>query len=156
MLNLEIERKFLLRGFPPGFEQRTGVDVLQGYMENGLRYRKMGNHYYRTEKAGSGMVMQEHEEEITAEEFERVWPETEGRRLAKRRTEVPLGDDLTAEVDVFGGELEGLLYVEVEFRSEEVARSFKPPSWFGREVTDDPRYKNQSLARYGLPDDWRE
>jgi len=36
--------------------------------------------------------------------------------------------------------------VEVEFDSEPDARLFVPPSWFGQEVTGDPRYQNAALA----------
>jgi len=85
-----------------------------------------------------------------------AWPSTEGRRLEKTRTEAPLGGGLVAEVDIFLGALAGLRYVEVEFDDEETARAFEPLSWFGREVTNDLRYRNSALARLGLPDDWRE
>jgi CYTH domain-containing protein len=27
-----------------------------------------------------------------------------------------------------------------------------PPSWLGREITDDARYKNRNLALHGRPD----
>jgi adenylate cyclase len=58
---------------------------------------------------------------------------------------------VTIELDVYGGDLEGLVVAEVEFASEEDADAFDPPAWLGREVTDDPRYKNQRLARDGAP-----
>ena len=53
------------------------------------------------------------------------------------------------------GGLEGLMTVEVEFRSEEDYHKFKAssvPEWFGKEVTGDARYINQNLAMNGLPD----
>jgi CYTH domain-containing protein len=40
--------------------------------------------------------------------------------------------------------------VTMEFASEEEAGSFRPPEWFGPEVTADPHYTNQSLALRGL------
>lgn len=40
--------------------------------------------------------------------------------------------------------------VTTEFGTEEEARSFHPPEWFGPEVTADPRYANQSIALRGL------
>jgi CYTH domain-containing protein len=40
--------------------------------------------------------------------------------------------------------------VTMEFASEEEAGAFRPPEWFGPEVTADPRYTNQSLALRGL------
>jgi adenylate cyclase len=40
---------------------------------------------------------------------------------------------------------------EVEFESEAAAEAFTPPPWLGRDVTDEPGYKNQRLAVHGLP-----
>jgi CYTH domain-containing protein len=40
--------------------------------------------------------------------------------------------------------------VTIEFDTEEEARGFHPPEWFGPEVTGDPRYTNQSLALRGV------
>ena len=42
--------------------------------------------------------------------------------------------------------------VEVEFDSAEAAAGFWPPAWFGRELTGDPAWANQSLASVGLPE----
>jgi CYTH domain-containing protein len=52
---------------------------------------------------------------------------------------------------VYEEALAGLLVAEVEFPSEDAARAFRPPAWFGREVTGNPAYLNQTLARGGLP-----
>ena len=64
---------------------------------------------------------------------------------------MPLGDGLEAEVDVFEGDLAGLVTAEVEFGSERQSRDFQPPAWLGKEVTGDRRYANQSLALEGDP-----
>jgi len=45
--------------------------------------------------------------------------------------------------------------VEVEFDSDDAADDFEPPDWFGDEVTEDNRYTNSSLARFGWPDSYR-
>jgi CYTH domain-containing protein len=79
-----------------------------------------------------------------------LWELTEGRRLQKARRRVRLGDAV-AEVDEYGGALDGLVVAEVEFDDEEAASRFQPPSWFVREVTDDKRYSNRNLASDGLP-----
>ena len=42
---------------------------------------------------------------------------------------------------------------EVEFPSEDASQAFDPPSWFGHELTDDPRYRNRALAVDGRPSD---
>ena len=77
------------------------------------------------------------ERQLDADEAEALWPHTAGRRLEKRRHRVPLGD-VVAEVDVYGGALDGLLVVEVEFPSEAAAAAFVAPPWFGEEVTGRP------------------
>ena len=41
----------------------------------------------------------------------------------------------------------GFSYVEVEFPTEQAANCFEPPSWFGREVTEDARFSYGTLAR---------
>jgi CYTH domain-containing protein len=80
-----------------------------------------------------------------------LWPLTEGRRLSKRRLVVTLERGLEVELDLFKGELEGLLIAEVEFESEAESHEFEPPGWLGEEVTGDDRYSGQSLARGGTP-----
>jgi len=153
---LEIERKFLLRELPEEYERGRHEMIRQGYAEDGLRFRQRGDSYFETRKVGAGLVFEEHEREIGREEFEAAWPSTEGRRLEKTRTEIPLPGELVAEVDIFLGALAGLRYVEVEFDDEESANAFVPPPWFGREVTHDLRYRNSALARGGLPEGWEE
>jgi CYTH domain-containing protein len=41
--------------------------------------------------------------------------------------------------------------VEVEFPDEKTALLFTPPDWFGQEVTQDKRYTNGSLSKFGIP-----
>lgn len=72
--------------------------------------------------------------------------------IKKVRFFLPLGAHM-AELDVFYGSLGGLIMAEVEFDSIEECDAFVPPKWFGREVTDDKRYTNHSLALHGLPED---
>ena len=60
---------------------------------------------------------------------------------------VKRGNGLAAELHLHGRHLAGFHYVEVEFPSEEQARAFEPPDWFGREVTDDVRFSYGMLAK---------
>ena len=103
-----------------------------------------------TVKAGRGRSRTEVEVDLEADEAEQLWTHTEGRRIEKVRHTVDVGA-ATAEVDVYGGALEGLIVIEVEFESEKAADSFTPPAWFGRELTGDKRWSNASLARLGRP-----
>lgn len=153
---MEIERKFALDQ-PPDLSGRESVAIEQGYLavasQGGaeVRLRRKGEATLLTIKGGTGAVRTEEEFEIERERFEVLWPLTEGRRVVKRRHLIPLGE-LTAEVDVYEGALEGLVTAEVEFSSEPEADRFKPPEWLGREVTGDERYLNERLATDGRPD----
>jgi CYTH domain-containing protein len=152
----EIERKFLLDAPPPGLERHPAVAIDQGYLaldgEVEVRLRRRGEQAFLTVKAGGGRRRVEQEVELALEQFGALWPLTEGRRVCKRRHLVPGPDGLEFEVDVYGGELDGLLVAEVEFPDDAAADAFDAPGWLGREVTDDPRWKNQALALHGRPD----
>jgi CYTH domain-containing protein/CHAD domain-containing protein len=146
----EIERKFLLDGPPDQLQGRDGKRIEQGYVTVGetieVRLRKLADQRLLTAKVGHGEARFEVEIALGSNQFEALWPLTEGRRLRKTRYLVPLGGDLEAEVDVYEDQLAGLVTAEVEFDSERQSQSFRPPAWLGREVTGERRYANQSLA----------
>jgi adenylate cyclase len=65
--------------------------------------------------------------------------------VVKTRYTVPHGD-VRWEIDEFGAALAGLYLAEVELASE--SATVTPPAFLSivRDMTDDPRYKNKSLA----------
>ena len=150
---VEVERKFLVPE-TPDLSATDSDEIEQGYLAIGsdgeVRLRRKGEGLLLTAKRGSGISRDEAEVELVREAFERLWPLTEGRRLQKRRHVIPHGD-LRIEVDVYEGELEGLVVAEIEFSSEDEARAFQPPGWIGEEVTGDRRYLNETLATRGRP-----
>ena len=153
---VERERKWLVRGAP---ELRgAGSSLRQGYLTTGgvsVRIREAdGDECTLTIKSGSGAVRTELEWPIETNEFTAMWPLTGDRRIEKVRHRIEVDGGLVAELDVFGGDLEGFELVEVEFDDDESMASFEPPDWFGREVTDDDRFSNASLALHGAPDEW--
>lgn len=152
---VEIERKYALSSPPPGLDKHPLERIQQGYLavaDDGVevRVRRRGDATVLTVKSGPGHVRVEEEIPIDERRFAALWPLTAGRRLSKTRHYVPLGD-VVAEVDVYDEHLAGLLTAEVEFPSLEASARFTPPTWFGREVTGDARYANQSLARSERP-----
>ncbi len=117
-----------------------------------MRLRRRGGRALLTVKSGAGRVRVEEEFEIDDRRFESLWPLGEGRRVTKTRYRLPAdGGELTIELDVYSGDLEGLVVAEVEFDSEAAADEFEPPGWFGPEITDDKRYANRALAVDGVP-----
>jgi CYTH domain-containing protein len=151
---MEIERKYLVANVPAEGAAGQWTSLRQGYLASGptgeVRLRDADGALTLTAKSGAGLVREEHEISLTPSQFDALWPLTEGRRVEKRRAVLPAGE-LRYELDVFEGVLTGLVVAEVEFASLEQARAFVAPSWFGREVTDDPRYTNASLALAGVP-----
>lgn len=146
----EIERKFLVRELPRDLTSYPHNKISQGYLvslDDGtqVRLRKKGECYSLTFKRGTGNVREEREVDLSAEQFDALWPATEGKRLVKTRYEIPLGDRVV-EIDVYHSRHEGLVVAEVEFDDEEEAKAFQPPDWLGEDVTGDPRYSNQLLA----------
>jgi adenylate cyclase len=154
-MSTEIERKFLLPETPTGLSEHKAARIAQGYLaveaEVEVRLRRTEEERLLTVKRGHGEVREEVEIALDREQFEALWPLTESRRLTKTRSLIPLNDGLTAEVDVFEGELESLVVGEIEFGSEEQSDGFEPPAWMGGEITGDERYAGQSLALHGRP-----
>ena len=154
--HVEIERKFVLPAAPAGLAGHPSQPIRQGYLAVAadgveVRIRERGEQATLTVKSGPARVRVEEELELDARRFEALWPLTEGRRLAKVRHLVPLGDGLEAEVDVYGDALAGLVTAEVEFPGEAASAAFVAPAWLGTEVTGDARYANQALATAGAP-----
>lgn len=153
----EHERRFIpdIHSLPFEFKMYAMKSILQGYLKDEfgtrLRYESsdQGHMYLQTRKTGSGISRTEDEREITKETFDAMWREVECS-LAKSRYFITW-DNIDIEFNVFHGKLEGYFQIEVEFDSHEDATSFIPPSWLGREVTDDKRHGNYRLAKDGIP-----
>jgi adenylate cyclase len=155
-VGVEIERKFLVRDAPADLGRHPAGRLRQGYLavEPGgaeVRVRQDDDTTVLTVKRGAGRTRVEEEVPIDPAAFARLWPLTEGRRVEKVRHLVPAGDGLVLEVDVYEGDLAGLVVAEVEFPSEAAADAWAPPAWLGAEVTTDERYKNHRLAIDGAP-----
>lgn len=151
----EIERKFLLDGFPDWLSGCESRPIEQGYVvvsaNDEVRLRRDGDRLRMTVKLGHGLSRDETEIDLEPDQFEALWLLTAGRRVSKTRYRVPLEGSLTAEVDVYSGEHQGFQVVEVEFASEEDANTFRPPEWFGRDVSGMPEFSNQRMALGGGP-----
>ena len=146
----EIERKFLIKRLPVAILRSKHFPILQGYLANEtggrhVRLRKKRAVVTLTFKVGRGSAREEREVRLSQKQFAVLWPATKGRRLRKTRYEIPW-KKLKIEIDIYHGRSSGLMVAEVEFPSFESCRKFKPPGWFGREVTGEKRYSNVRLA----------
>jgi adenylate cyclase len=147
----EIERKFTVETVP---EQLLGPGsaIRQGYLSVEpveVRVRSRDGAHELTVKSLGGLRRAEVNVPLNSDQFDELWPLVTAL-VEKTRHLVELGGAL-GEVDVFGGKLVGLVVAEVEFPSEQEARDFAPPKWFGREVSEDSRFRNASLAGAEAP-----
>lgn len=148
-MNLEIERKFLVKG---DFRKdvTSSVKIKQGYIAvaHGLsvRIKIICARGYVTIKSGyddSGLIRNEWEKEIPIEEAEELLKICGTRMINKTRYLIP-SEGLTWEVDEFHGENLGLLIAEIELTS--VSESFNKPDWLGEEITGKNCYYNSALS----------
>jgi len=159
---MEIERKYLVVSLPEDLNGYPHVEIEQGYLCTSptLRVRRMGDAFILTVKEKqhyadtSAIVNREEEFALTKDKYMMLRAKCEGNMVCKTRYRIDLrrseADGLyttqVAELDLFHGAHEGLRLVEVEFSSAEAANAFVPPSWFGEDVSCDPRYRNSWLA----------
>ena len=149
----EIERKFVVSG--NGWRRRAtrGKVIRQAYLAAtdamSLRVRTIGKtKAYLTIKGNrSGSVRSEFEYPIPFKDARALMKLRTGHLIKKRRHIIKAGK-AHFEIDVFQGDHRGLVVAEVEL-SKPHAR-FERPEWLGKEVTDEERYYNASLARAGF------
>ena len=144
----EIERKFIVDGDEWRRHSKRPRAIRQGYIVTGpevvVRVRVFGAHAYLTIKSTTpGRVRSEFEYEIPAPHAAELLDHMcVGQVIEKMRHSIEwAGIDWV--VDEFGGALSGLVLAEVElhFADQEIAL----PPWAGKEVTDDPNYRNERL-----------
>lgn len=146
---MEIERKFLVPTPPDHLDSYHCRVIEQGYLNTDpvVRIRRDNDKYELTYKSKGFMSRMEYNLPLNRESYEHLLKKIDGRLIRKKRYMIPLSQNLTAELDVFEGQLAPLILVEVEFSSEEEANSFVPPGWFGEDVTFSGKYHNSQLSK---------
>jgi CYTH domain-containing protein len=148
---IERERRFLLNGFPDCANTSRTSHITDRYIDDtSLRLRKQYEEavsrtvFKLTQKIaapGSG-AQQGFITTMYLDESEyRVLRQLSAREIAKTRYSVP-----PFGIDVFEGELEGLVLAEAEFGSASDADALKVPSFAVREVSVDHRFTGGRLV----------
>lgn len=148
---MEIERKFLpdmdrLPFRPQDFPRRH---IEQGYLctEPVVRIRRDNDDYFLTYKSKGHMIREEYNLPLDKQGYEHLKAKADGRIIVKTRYVIPLDGGLSLELDIFEGDLAPLVLAEIEFPDEQTARSYQPPEWLGKEVTESAQYHNSTLSR---------
>jgi CYTH domain-containing protein len=156
----EIERKYTVdakavadlieRKFYEGKREISQYYIV-ATMELAIRLRKdEGDDHavLAVKSGGNALAVDEYEFATPLSEYEAKKAEMVGIEINKTRYEIPF-EGLVWELDVFHGDLDGLIVAEVELKDADAV--VKLPVWAATEVTFDPSYKNAVLALKGLP-----
>jgi CYTH domain-containing protein len=157
----EFERRFLVERLPEPMADR-GSRITDLYIENTrLRLRRMeplahGETVFKLGQKAAPAPPNFSQVTITNiylshEEYD-VFAKLPGYEL--RKTRYSVGDDgRNYGVDVFEGNLSGLILAELGFESsKELKRKWPLPPWVSREVSDDVRFTGGALARLSTDD----
>ena len=162
---MEIERKFTIAQLPENLGQYERKQIEQAYLCRNpvVRIRRSNEDYILTYKSKPSLTpsaritarsCEEVELPLTKEAYEHLKEKADGRVIAKDRYLIPIEHGRKIELDVFKEHLQGLIFAEVEFGSEEEAAAFQMPDWFLEDVTFDERYSNGHLSVMKLEDIW--
>jgi adenylate cyclase len=147
-MEYELERKYLLKKLPEGFDE--SVLVQQGYLyvePFKLRVRRKGARCFMTYKGVGDEERVEWEKEIPDWLYDELLTKKVGRLIVKNRYTLER-DGHIYEVDEYLNEWEGTIIAEIEFQNRKELELYKLPAWLGesREVTYNSVYKNKNLA----------
>lgn len=150
-MNIEIERKFLVKSTAFREESYLSISIKQGFLNSDknrtVRIRITDEKAFITIKGKSnneGTTRFEWEKEIAKNEAQQLLELCEKGVIEKTRYLVKKGKHIF-EVDDFSGENQGLIVAEIELTSEN--EKFKKPDWLAKEVTGKVKYYNSSLSK---------
>lgn len=146
----EIERKFLVASDAWCGQADQGRRLRQAYLAETdravvrIRVEDERRAVLTIKSAEPGLSRQEFEYEVPIDHADALIALRRGSVLDKTRFHVPHAGHRW-EVDVYGGDNEGLVIAEVELESKDSGVALPP--WVGREVTGEPRYYAARLSR---------
>lgn len=152
-VQLELERTFLARYIPAQIGGARWEEIIDTYIPESadhatLRLRKRGDLYELTKKEptnGDDSSRQtEHTVPLSRAEYD-IFKPLSNKTLTKRRYYTSFYGR-SAEVDIFLGDLEGLVMIDFEFESAEAMQAFQPPEACLAEVTQDAVSAGGKLA----------
>ena len=151
---LEIERKYLVDLEKLGTLE-NGTRIKQGYLSTNkeavVRVRVKNDKAYLTIKGSNiGVTRLEFEYEIPLDEANEMLDKLCQKPVIDKTRYLINHENHIWELDIFYGENEGLVVVEVELSSED--ETIILPSWVKEEVTTDSRYYNSNLMKHPFKD----
>lgn len=143
-MEIELEKTFLLKSIPENLKDCKFIEIFDVYIPQStvhpiLRLRKKGNVFEMTKKYpkdnNDASEQEEHTIILSEEEFTTL-SELNGKKLRKFRYYYPM-NNITAEIDVYLDDLEGLALADFEFKSIEDKKNFIMPNFCLADVTQE-------------------
>ena len=153
-IEIELELTYLAKELPKELASAEPTKLVDIYIPEALdvhsrlRLRQKGDRYEITKKIplqeGDASAHTEYTIPLEALEFDALAPASQ-KRIVKNRYKVSIsGHD--AEVDVFEGELKGLVLIDFEFSSEADKAGFTAPACCLADVTQESFVAGGNLA----------
>lgn len=143
---MEIERKFLMDGFPE-LPEATRAVMEQGYISADpvvrirAKHSSRGSTYKLCFKSKGTLVRRETELPLTREQYEELLGYLPMPPVRKEFRTYALPGGLTLECSLVDeGAPTAFYYAEVEFPTVEAAMAFEPLPCLGREMTEEPDF----------------
>lgn len=159
-IETEIEVAYLCKELPAELLTDIPTRITDIYLSDEkdlltkIRLRQKGETYEFTKKVNIDpsdlSIQNEYNVPLSKNEFEKLRG-AGGREVVKDRYTSPYGKHIL-EIDVFRGELEGFVLVEVEFAGQTERDAFKPPAFCSHEVTQENFIAGAYLAGKSLAD----
>jgi len=144
-MQIELEKTYLLKYIPKDLKNYPNNEYLDIYIPSlithpVLRIRKRGAEYEITKKYPINWrdTSKQHEFTISLNqaEFDELEANLKGKRAQKQRYLYEYQGKIV-EIDVFNGDLKGLILADFEFQTEEEMAKFIPPDFCLIEVTQE-------------------
>lgn len=158
-MNKEIELKFEVKDMPKldGHKKIDIYKIIQYYLYkdefSAIRKREVldinnniHEYIYTVKTKGNipnNKSVYEIETVVSREKYESI--QKNKNIVEKYRIKIPIDENLIAELDIYDGNLEGLITVEVEFENEMQLDKFIKPVWFGSKL-DKIIFSNANLS----------
>lgn len=142
---IELELTYLAKHLPNGLKDCKHKEIIDVYLPKSslhpkLRLRKSGDKYELCKKTpvkeGDASIQKEQTIVLSKEEFEDLSNQLDGKRVHKLRYYYDYNGK-TAEVDIFQGDLLGLVVVDFEFENEEEKDAFELPNFCLVDITQE-------------------
>jgi CYTH domain-containing protein len=148
-----VQKKFRLHAVPEAHAPDTSVAIVQGYIVCGgaeLRIRRLGAAHSITVKTGDAPNRTIWSADLPEWTFDALWPAVGDRVVEKTRGAIACGA-LSGELEIYSGRLAGLVILECECPPGAEMRDDAGLPARAIDVTNDRRYANSHLARFGIP-----